>query len=107
MRPITDHAEVAIEFPDKAYMGGFGHAAAFTAYAAPDKVEIKLSSSAGPKRAVDIHLHWFMFADLIDEIAASLEGRNLPASPAHREALAHAIDRLGAALRPQTDSPPS
>jgi len=105
MRPITDHAEVAIEFPDKSYMGGFGHAAAFSAHAAPDRVEIKLASHGGPKRAVDIHFHWFMFADLIDEIAASLEGRQLPASPAHRESLAQAVARLAAALRPPADPP--
>jgi hypothetical protein len=97
MRPVTDRAEVSIDFPDKAYIGSFGHAASFAATAAPDGVDLKLSH-AGAKRTVDVHLHWYLFADIVDEIAASLEGRPALIDEAHRPVLADAVARLATAL---------
>jgi hypothetical protein len=98
MRPITDRAEVAIDFPEKAYMGSFGHTASFAAAAACDGVELKLAHAGQPKRTVEVHLHWYLFADMIDEIAASLEGRATIVDEAHRVILAEAVQRLAAAL---------
>jgi hypothetical protein len=98
MRPITDRAEVAIDFPEKAYMGSFGHSASFAAAAACDGVELKLAHAGQPKRTVEVHLHWYLFADMIDEIAASLEGRAAIVDEAHRVILAEAVQRLAAAL---------
>ena len=98
MRPVTDRAEVSIDFPDKAYMGSFGHTASFAAHAATDGVELKLAHAGVPKRIVEVHLHWYLFADVIDEIAASLEGRAGLVDEAHRQTLAEAVQRLAAAL---------
>jgi hypothetical protein len=55
MHPITDKAEVAIDFPDKFYMGGFGRDCSFEARAEADGVLIRLVRSEGEKRAVEIH----------------------------------------------------
>ena len=98
MRPVTDRAEVAIDFPEKAYMGGFGHTASFAARAAADGVELKLCHAGGPKRSVEMHLHWYLFADVLDEIAASLEGRAGLVDEAHRAVLAEAVQRLATVL---------
>jgi hypothetical protein len=98
MRPVTDRAEVAIDFPEKAYMSSFGHTASFAAGAALDGVELKLAHSGGPKRTVGLHLHWYLFADILDEIAASLEGRAALIDEAHRSVLAEAVQRLATAL---------
>jgi len=98
MRPITDRAEIAIDFPEKAYMGSFGHMAVFDARAQPDGVEIKLAHAGLPKRTADLHLHWYLFTDIIDEIAASLEGRADLVDAAHRAVLAEAAQRLVRAL---------
>ncbi len=98
MRPVTDHAEISIDFPEKAYMGTFGHTASFAVAAAPVGVELKLAHGGTPKRCVDIHLHWYLFADVIDEIAASLEGRAGLVDEAHRAALIESVKRLAAAL---------
>jgi len=98
MRPVTDRAEVAIDFPEKAYMGSFGHTASFAALAAADGVELKLAHAGYPKRCVDVHLHWYLFADMIDEIAASLEGRAGLVDEAHRSVLAEAVQRLAVAV---------
>jgi hypothetical protein len=57
MHPITDKAEVAIDFPDKFYMGGFGLDCAFEARAEDEGVLVRLVRPSGEKRAVEIHLH--------------------------------------------------
>ena len=98
MRPVTDRAEVSIDFPEKAYMGSFGHAASFAATAAADGVQLKLAHAGQAKRTVDVHLHWYLFADVVDEIAASLEGRPGLVDEAHRSVLAEAVARLATAL---------
>jgi hypothetical protein len=98
MRPVTDRAEVSIDFPEKAYIGSFGHAASFAATAAADGVELKLAHAGQAKRVVDVHLHWYLFTDVIDEIAASLEGRPGLVDEAHRAVLAEAIARLATAV---------
>lgn len=98
MRPVTDQAEVSIDFPEKAYMGTFGHTASFAAAALRDGVELKLAHGGNTKRRVDLHLHWYLFADILDEVAASLEGRTALVDEAHRAALAASVQRLAAAL---------
>lgn len=98
MRPVTDRAEVTIDFPEKAYMGSFGHAASFAACAAADCVEFKFAHAGGAKRNVELHLHWYLFADMLDEVAASLEGRAGLIDEAHRAVLAAAVERLAASL---------
>lgn len=103
MRPVTDRAEVSIDFPEKAYIGSFGHTASFAAKAAADGVELKLAHAGSAKRTVEVHLHWYLFADMIDEIAASLEGRPHLVGAAHRDVLADAVARLATAL---ASSPP-
>ncbi|HEY7611225.1 MAG TPA: hypothetical protein VIF14_18510 [Alphaproteobacteria bacterium] len=98
MRPITDRAEVAIDLPEKTYVSGFGHTGSFAAGAAVDGVQLKLVHAGLAKRSVDLHLHWYLFADILDEIAASLEGRAGLVDQARRDALADAVQRLAAAL---------
>jgi hypothetical protein len=79
-------------------MGSFGHAASFAATAAADGIELKLVHGGAPKRTVAVHLHWYLFADVIDEIAAALEGRAGLVDEAHRATLAEALQRLAAAI---------
>jgi hypothetical protein len=98
MRPVTDHAEVSIDFPEKVYIGSFGHSSSFAATAAADGVELKLAHAGHAKRTVDVHLHWYLFADMLDEIAASLEGRARLVGEAHRAVLGEALARLATAL---------
>ena len=105
MQPIADKAEVAIDFPDKFYMGGFGRDCAFEARAEDDGVLIRLVRSVGEKRVAEIHLHHFLFANILDEIARSL-GEHEPIDEIHREPLLNAARRLAAALDvPDAPSP--
>ncbi len=98
MKSITDKAEVSIDFPDKAYWGAFGRASAFEAHADDEGVVLKLVRSGGDKREAGLHLHYYLFADILDEIAGSLESRQA-LDEAHREPLLNAAKKLTHALR--------
>ena len=97
MHPITDKAEVAIDFPDKAYMGGFGRDSGFEARADADGMMIKLVRSSGEKREVEVHLHHFLFAGILDDLAQSVAARE-PIDDTHRLPLLEAAQKLAAAL---------
>jgi hypothetical protein len=67
MHPIADKTEVAIDFPDKGYMGGFGRDSGYEARAEIDGVLIRLVRNGGEKRIVEIHLHHLLLADILDD----------------------------------------
>ncbi len=93
MKPITDRAEVAIDFPDKAYMGSFGRASSFEAGADAEGVWIKLARGGEDKRVAELHLHYYLFAGVLDDIARALAARP-PLDAAHREVLEAAVRAL-------------
>jgi hypothetical protein len=97
MHPIADKAEIAIDFPDKFYMGGFGRDCDFEARADADGMLIRLVRSGADKRVAAIHLHHFLFASIIDELAGSLAQRE-PIDAVHHEPLLNAARSFLAAL---------
>jgi hypothetical protein len=100
LKPITDRAEVAIDFPDKAYMGSFGRSSAFEAGADADGVRIRLARTGEDKRVAEIHLHHYLFAAVLADVAAALAARP-PLDEAHRAPLREAARALLAALEPR------
>lgn len=100
MHPISDKAEVTIDFPDKFYMGGFGRDCGFDARAEDDGVMLRLVRPSGEKRQVEMHLHHFLFAAILDDLARSLAER-APIDEMHREPLLAAARNLAAALERQ------
>jgi hypothetical protein len=105
LHPIADKAEVSVDFPDKVYVGNFGHHSQFDAYAEGDGVAIKLVRPDADRREVTIHLHHALFAGILDALAASLASRPALDEP-HRVPLGEAAVRLCAALAPRPPSPP-
>jgi hypothetical protein len=97
MERISDKAEVSIDFPDKFYSGSFSRGAKFEARSEDDGLFIKLERSDGEKRAVGIHLHHHLLADLLCEWAASLKAQKTMEA-AHKEDLLNAIDKVEKAL---------
>ncbi len=97
MKVIADKAEVALDFPEKLYMGTFGRDAHFEAKSDAIGVALKLERRDDQKRLVDIHLHHGVFADILDEIARSVSAQP-PIDLPHREALLEAARHLAAAL---------
>ena len=72
--PITDKAEVSIDFPDKFYMGSFGRGSRFDLTADKEGVHLHLERSEGEKRRVGFHIHYYLLVDLLEAAATAVAG---------------------------------
>ena len=104
LHPIPDKAEVAIDFPDKAYFGSFSRNSQFDAHAGADSVAIKLVRPGEDRREAVIHLHYGLLADILAELAQSIAARE-PLDENDRAALSDAAKELCAALEPRRQTP--
>ena len=100
MKPVADKAEVSVDFPDKTYMGSFGHEAEFDVRSEDDGVVLKLLRRGAERREVSIHMHYYLLADVIGAMAELFAAQ--PAiDEAHREPLFDAANALRSALKKQ------
>jgi hypothetical protein len=72
LHPISDKAEVSVDFPDKAYIGIFGRHSQSDAYADDDSVAARLVRPGEDRREAVMHLHYGLMADILVELAKSL-----------------------------------
>jgi hypothetical protein len=102
-KPIPDKAEVAVEYPDKLYIGTFEQTARFDAHL--DEAGISLSlhrmGSEDVRKTVRMHFHFALFAEILHDLATTVKALP-PADIAHREALRDAAKALYLALDPHT-----
>jgi hypothetical protein len=98
-KPIPDKAEIALEYPNKFYIGTFERTARFDAHLDKTGVSLTLerTGDAAEKKAVRMHFHYSLFAEILGELAgtASAMPRH---DKAHREALRDAARALADAL---------
>ena len=98
-KPITDKAEVAVEYPDKLYIGTFVHSARFDAHI--DKTGISLTLEVpGPveqRKSVRMHFHHALFADILRDLAKTVAALP-PEDLAHRDSLRDSAKALCIAL---------
>jgi hypothetical protein len=100
MKPIPDKAEVALEYPDKLYIGTFEQSARFDAHFDETGVSLTLhrSGDESVRKSVRMHIHYALFAEILSDLAKTASV--MPASDvSHRTALATAAQALGAALK--------
>jgi hypothetical protein len=97
VKPIPDRAEVALDFPEKLYLGSFSHHSGFETSADAEGVMLKLVHSRGERRVIEMHLHYYLLADVLGELARQLAERPELDKP-HRERLADAVEELRAAV---------
>jgi hypothetical protein len=99
MKPIPDKAEVALEYPDKVYIGSFERSSDFDAHL--DEIGIALTLHHGgdenARKSVRLHIHYALFAEMLGDLAKSAAKGFVPES--HRLALVRAAADLAAALR--------
>lgn len=98
MKPIVDRAEVSIDFPDKAYIGSFGRQSGYEVRTDADEVLLKLIRPGEDRRECAMHLHYYLLADILHDMAQALEA-NPPLDDAHREPLQAAAKSLVGALK--------
>lgn len=70
-KPITDQAEVSIDFPEKFYHGSFGPSSRYDVTADAEGVHIHLRNEGAEKRHVGFHIHYYLLADLIADAAGA------------------------------------
>src|SRR6516165_2254982 len=108
LHPISDKAEVSVDFPDKPYIGSFSRHSQFDAYADDDSVAIRLVRPGEDRREVVMHVHYGLLADILVELAKSLASRP-ELDDQHRTELNEAAKQLwksfGVALRELTPAP--
>lgn len=97
MEPIVDKAEVSIDFADKFFTGSFARDARFEARSENDGLFIKLERGGEEKRAVGIHLHHYLLADVLTEWAKSLTKQKTMAGD-HKKELLAAVGKVEKAL---------
>ena len=103
LHPISDKAEVSVDFPDKAYIGSFGRHSQFDAYADADSVAVRLVRPGEDRREAVMHLHYGLLADILVELAKSLASRD-QLDEQHRNELSEAAKQLSASLEPRAKS---
>ena len=99
-KPIPDKAEVALEYPDKLYIGTFEQSARFDAHL--DKTGISLSlhrtGADDVRKSVRMHFHYGLFADILRDLAKTVN--SLPRSDfTYRAVLQDAAQALYSALQ--------
>jgi hypothetical protein len=100
-KPVPDKAEVALEYPDKLYIGTFERTARFDAHLDETGISLSLyrTGSADDRKSVRMHFHFALFAEILRDLARTVAA--VPPSDAeHREALREAAETLYLALAP-------
>ena len=97
---IPDKAEVAVEYPDKLYIGTFEASARFDAHLDETGISLSLHRTGADdvRKSVRMHFHYGLFADILRDLAKTVS--SLPASDlAHRAVLRDAAQSLYSALQ--------
>jgi hypothetical protein len=98
MKPVSDKAEVALEYPEKFYSGTFARSSRFEAGfdSAGVSLVLERSGSSDEKKSVHIHLHYGLFADVLEQLAESVV--NIPDDDPNLEHLFRSVARLSHAF---------
>lgn len=97
--PILDRAEVAIDFPEKYYYGSFDRDATYDVAIDEHGVHIELDRKAGEHRHVSFHIHYYLLAEILQDLAGAL-GKQKTMTLSQHDALERAVRGLGKALSP-------
>lgn len=98
-RPLPDKAEVALEYPDKYYVGTFDRTSRFDAHLDTTGLSLVLErpGEENVRKSIHMHLNYDLFAQILADVAATAAAMD-PDDMAHRAALAHAAQALVRAL---------
>jgi hypothetical protein len=98
-KPLPDKAEVALEYPDKFYIGTFDRTSRFDAHLDATGMSLNLErlGTSDTRKTVRLHLNYGLLAEILNEAARSVG--NFPTEDiGHREALTEAARALHQAL---------
>jgi len=98
-KPIPDKAEVALEYPDKLYVGTFERSSRFEAHLDPTGIALTLERPGAEdvRKSIRMHINFGLLADILREMASTV-GRIPKGDLMHRDQLARAVAELHKAL---------
>src|SRR5215208_7130445 len=106
--PIPDKDEVALEYPDKLYIGTFEQSSRFDAHL--DKTGVSLTlyrvGDAEVRKSIRMHFHYGRFAEIMADLARTVGAMPL-ADAEHRTALGDAAEALHGALQSNVVTEPT
>ena len=100
-KSIPDKAEIALEYPDKVYVGTFEHTSRFEAHLDPTGFSLILErlGDEDVRKSVHMHINFGLFASILSELASTV--RRIPKDDIlHRDQLAQATAELHRAFNP-------
>ena len=107
-KPVPDRAEVALEYPDKLYIGTFEHSSRFDAHLDETGISLSLyrTGEVEQRKSIRMHFHYALFAEILRDLAKTVSVMP-PADVLHRDALREAARALYLALdvRPSEMTP--
>jgi hypothetical protein len=98
-KPVTDKAEIALEYPDKLYIGTFERSSRFEAHLDATGIALTLERPGADdvRKSIHMHINFGLFADILRELASTV--RHIPRDDVmHRDQLTKAVAELHAAL---------
>jgi hypothetical protein len=98
-RPVPDKAEIALEYPDKLYVGTFEHSSRFEAHLDRTGFALILERPGAEdvRKSIHMHIKFGLFASILAELASTVTG--IPKDDIlHREQLTQAVAELHRAL---------
>jgi hypothetical protein len=100
-KPIPDKAEVALEYPDKLYIGTFERTARFDAHLDDSGISLSLHriGDADTRKTIRMHFHYGLFAEILNDLARTVAAMPLD-DVLHRDALRGGAQALWLALEP-------
>ena len=98
-KPIPDRAEIALEYPDKLYVGTFERSSRFEAHLDSSGIALILERPGADDvhKSIHMHIHFGLFADILRDLAATV-ARVPKDDVMHRDQLLQAVAELHAAL---------
>jgi hypothetical protein len=98
-KPIPDKAEVALEYPDKLYIGTFERTARFDAHLDKTGISLSLERTGGinVRKTIRMHFHYGLFAEILRDLARTASSLSSDDS-AHCDALRNSAKALWQAL---------
>src|SRR5947209_4879444 len=94
-KPVPDKAEIALEYPDKLYVGTFEHTPRFEAHLDATGFSLMLErlGDEDVRKSVHMHINFGLFASILSELASTV--RRIPKDDIlHRDQLAQATAEL-------------
>jgi hypothetical protein len=104
-KPVPDKAEVAVEYPDKLYIGTFERSSRFDAHLDETGISLTLhrTGDASVRKSVHMHLNYGLFAEILRDLADTAAGK-MPGDSTQRESLRAAVELLFRSLENERSS---